>query len=48
MLVIDRSGSMSIDEKLPAAQAAARLFVDSLNTGDQIGVVSFNQDQTLD
>jgi Mg-chelatase subunit ChlD len=42
VLVIDRSGSMGDSGKLTAAQAAARLYVDSWRQGDKIGVVSFN------
>lgn len=48
MIVIDRSGSMDNDDKLEAAQAAARLYVDSWQNGDQVGVVSFNAETTLD
>jgi Mg-chelatase subunit ChlD len=43
LLLIDHSGSMSVLNKLPAAQATARLFVDSWRPGDKIGVISFNQ-----
>jgi Mg-chelatase subunit ChlD len=42
IITIDRSGSMSNDGKLEAAQAAAKLYVDSWQNGDQVGVVPFN------
>lgn len=42
VIIIDRSGSMGGDDKLPSAQDAARLYVDSWQNGDMIGVVSFN------
>ena len=45
MIIIDRSGSMQGD-KIGAAQEAAKLYVDSYNTGDRIGVLSFNESQT--
>lgn len=48
MLVIDRSGSMAGAGKLTAAQAAARLYVDSWRNGDKIGVVSFNESVSTD
>jgi hypothetical protein len=43
VLVIDRSGSME-GEKITAAKNAAKQFVDLMNEGDQVGVVSFNDD----
>lgn len=46
-IVLDRSGSMS-GSKIISARAAARLYVDSWRVGDQIGVVSFNGDATVD
>ncbi len=48
VLIIDRSGSMAANNKLVAAQAAARLYVDSWKTGDKIGVESFNTAPTVD
>ncbi len=42
VLIVDRSGSMADSGKLEAAQAAARLYVDSWRNGDQVGLVSFN------
>lgn len=42
VLILDRSGSMADAGKLEAAQAAARLYVDSWRSGDQVGLVSFN------
>jgi Mg-chelatase subunit ChlD len=47
MLLIDKSGSMGASGKMDAAKAAARLFVDSWQTGDQIGVVTFNETPAL-
>jgi Mg-chelatase subunit ChlD len=58
VLVVDRSGSMTLPAaapKIDAAQNAARLFVDSARSDDQLAVVSFagngsepNEDATLD
>lgn len=54
VLIIDRSGSMnepsgfSYLTKLDAAKDAAALYVDSWRTGDQIGVVSYNEAATVD
>jgi hypothetical protein len=42
VLVIDRSGSMQSQDKIGAAQSAARLYVDSWRSGDKLGVVSFD------
>lgn len=42
VLVIDRSGSMSFQNKLGSAQAAARLYSDATQQSDQLGVVSFS------
>lgn len=39
--VIDRSGSMA-GAKLAAAQSAANLFIDLMNQGDRVGVVSYS------
>jgi hypothetical protein len=41
MLVIDRSGSMSADDRLGFAKSAAKLFVNFLREGDAVGVASF-------
>jgi Mg-chelatase subunit ChlD len=46
MILLDRSGSMSWDDKLINAQNAAKLFVDSWRTGDKMGLVSFNSTVT--
>ncbi|MGD9374778.1 MAG: VWA domain-containing protein [Anaerolineae bacterium] len=48
MIVIDRSGSMADDNKMAAAQEAAKLYVDSWRQGDQLGVVSFNDTASID
>ena len=42
VLVVDRSGSMAGANKLDAAQAAAKLYVDAMRTGDGIAVVPYN------
>ncbi len=41
MIVIDRSGSME-GAKIEAAKGAAKVYIDSYESGDRIGVVSFN------
>ena len=41
MIVIDRSGSMA-GAKIEAAKGAAKVYIDSYESGDRIGVVSFN------
>ena len=55
MLVIDRSGSMSTNDKIGAAKNAARLYVDATADNNMLGLVSFsgdltepNEDATLD
>ncbi len=47
ILVVDRSGSMAGD-KIEAARLAAHRFVAGLKDGDQLGIVSFGTDVTLD
>lgn len=42
ILTLDRSGSMSINNKMLAAHTAARQFVDLMQIGDGIGVVGFD------
>lgn len=48
LIVGDRSGSMEDFGKLQAAKDAARVYVDSWEAGDQIGVISYNEDATVD
>ena len=48
LIVGDRSGSMQDFGKIEAAQDAARLYVDSWEEGDQIGVLSYNEGATVD
>ena len=48
VIVLDRSGSMSSDAKMEAAQNAASAFVDFLNDGDAIGVTSFASSASTD
>ena len=47
-LVIDRSGSMTEHGKLDAAKAGAVLYVDTWDDTDEAGLVSFNEDATVD
>jgi phosphatidylserine/phosphatidylglycerophosphate/cardiolipin synthase-like enzyme len=42
MLVLDRSGSMEINDNISKAKEAAKLFVDYMYDNDQIGVASFS------
>jgi len=46
--VIDRSGSMGVDGKLGDAKAAGKQFVDMMNIGDKIGVVSYSSSARVD
>ena len=48
ILVLDSSGSMANQNKLVSAQAAARLFADTIQAQDQIGVASFSDTASLD
>ena len=48
VLVIDRSGSMNLGGKLPFAKEGAGEFVDVLEVGDGLGVVSFNDVAAVD
>lgn len=48
VVIMDRSGSMSVDGKLEAAQNAGNAFVDMLNDGDWVGVASFATTATPD
>lgn len=54
MLVLDRSGSMGLDPdgdgstKLDDVKAAAKGFVDRLTSADQVGLVSYNENATVD
>ncbi|MFN2114328.1 MAG: VWA domain-containing protein [Anaerolineae bacterium] len=48
VLVIDHSGSMSVEGKMEAAQDAALAFLDAVDLGvDRVAVVGFNQDARL-
>ena len=44
VLVIDRSGSMSTDEKLVAAKDAGKFYVDITRNSDGLAVVAYNED----
>ena len=48
MILLDRSLSMGEANKLFYAGSAAKLFVDSWHTGDQIGLITFNEAITVD
>ncbi len=48
MLIMDRSGSMTTNDKIGAAKNAARLYVDATADGNKLGLVSFSGDATLD
>lgn len=48
MLVLDRSGSMSINQRLDFAKLGAARFVDLLANGDGIGVSSFATSGSVD
>ncbi|MGH2541389.1 MAG: choice-of-anchor X domain-containing protein, partial [Ardenticatenaceae bacterium] len=49
LIVGDRSGSMDdVEGKLESAQDAARLYVDSWEEGDQLGVISYNDEAVVD
>ena len=48
MLVIDRSGSMSLESRMEFAKAAANIFVDLLRDGDSAGLVDFDNIITVD
>ncbi|MBV7326977.1 VWA domain-containing protein [Chloroflexi bacterium TSY] len=46
VLVIDRSASMNQGSKFTAAKSAARIYADTTQLGDQLGVVSFSDAAT--
>jgi hypothetical protein len=47
VIVIDKSGSMGNYEKIDAAQASAKLFVNSFPDTDYVSLVQFNEDALL-
>lgn len=48
VLVIDHSGSMSVETKMDDAKDAANAFLDAVDMGiDRVGVVGFNQEARL-
>ena len=47
LLVIDRSGSMAGD-KIEAARTAAERYITALRDGDQLGVITYGTDVTVD
>lgn len=47
MIVIDRSGSMTIDQRINLAKSGANLFIDLLKDGDSVGVASFSNSASL-
>jgi Ca-activated chloride channel family protein len=44
MLVIDISGSMDKGNKIGAAKDAAKAYVNGMQGGDQVGIVTFDSD----
>ena len=48
MLLLDRSGSMSLNQRLDFAKLGAKQFVDLTQTGDGIGVASFESSSSVD
>lgn len=47
VLVIDRSGSMSEEEKLEYAKEAAKRIISGLGSGDRIGIVAYSTEVEL-
>ena len=47
MLVMDRSGSMSGEQRMEYAKASAKQFVNALKVGDSIGLVDFDDQITV-
>lgn len=47
IVVIDKSGSMTANDKIDAAKAAARLYVNSFDTPELLGLVEFNETARL-
>ena len=47
MLIIDRSGSM-LGGKIAAAKSAAKVYIDSYDTGDRMGIISYNDQTTTE
>ena len=48
MLVLDRSGSMSVNQRIDFAKLGAARFVDLLDNGDKLGVASFASTGSVD
>lgn len=48
MVVLDRSGSMSSENRLPFAKAGAKVFTSFLEPGDGVGVASFETGTAVD
>lgn len=48
MLLLDRSGSMSIEQRLDFAKLGSKQFVDLLQGGDEVGVASFATSPSVD
>jgi hypothetical protein len=48
VLCIDRSGSMQEEQKMELAKLGAKIFVDLLHEGDQLGIVTFSETPRVD
>ena len=44
IVIVDSSGSMSADGRMPAAKAAANTVIDTLDAGDAVAVIDFDSD----
>jgi len=44
IVIVDSSGSMSADGRMPAAKAAANMVIDTLDAGDAVAVIDFDSD----
>jgi len=48
LLLIDTSGSMKFAKKLDIAKDAARQYLDQMRSGDQVGIITFNTQVTIE
>ena len=47
ILILDRSGSMSLEQRLDFAKQGANQFIDLLAAGDSVGIVSFDDNAAV-